>query len=341
MPKVLIEQFSPDTVQQTVAHGLDALGLPTKLATAKLVFIKPNLVTDVAEYITQGANTDARVVEAVLVYLERFPHLRVVIGESETGTAVKGRRLQRALDLMGVTALQARYSFDIVNLTHDEQIDVPIPDGMFLKHIALGKTLLDADVIINIPKIKTHKYATITCALKNMFGAIPDPLRIRYHQNIHQTLADLNRLFFDKMVVVTDGIIGMEGAGPLYGTRVPLNILLFAENPLVNDIVAAQIMGFEPTAIRHIRFVQTWAGQVAATVEYGGLVSLATIARHFEPAHKNLFIQAEGWLMQHPTVVKIIFNDWIRRHITYHFNWLLVKLRGGSYSWYVHNQEKK
>ena len=250
-PKYALYRFSEEKIDDIVAKGFKAFGIDDKLKDNNLVMVKPNLVSDVKEYIENGCNTDIRIIESILKFLQNF-NAKVVIAESESGTRVKGRKLQRALDYMGVTALKEKYDFQIVNLTYDEQIPVVFENGLILKKLNMGKTSLDADLIINLPKLKTHKYATITCALKNMFGCIPDPLRVVYHRNIHKTIADINSLFIDKTFVVLDGIRCMEGQGPIWGNSIDMNLMGFCDDMLVNDCVCAEIMGFEPLEIKHI-----------------------------------------------------------------------------------------
>jgi uncharacterized protein (DUF362 family) len=111
-------RYKPGKAFEIISKGFELFQLSRKLQQASLVMIKPNLVSDVEEYISNGSNTDVNLIEAVLRFLSDFK-CRVVIAESETGSKVKGRRLQRALDFMGVTALKDKYKFDVVNLTYD------------------------------------------------------------------------------------------------------------------------------------------------------------------------------------------------------------------------------
>jgi len=326
-------RFDEKELDKIIAKGFGLFGLDKRLSKSKLVMIKPNLVTDVEEYIRNGANTDVRIIESVLKYLSKYG-CRVVIAESETGTNVKGRKLQRALDYMGVTNLKKKYNFDIVNLTYDVKKEVNF-DGLILKKIKMGKTSLDADLIINIPKLKTHKYATITCALKNMFGCIPDPLRVVYHRNIHKTLADLNSLFIDRTFVVLDGIKAMEGQGPLYGDPVDMNLIGFSDDMLVNDYVGARIMGFNPLEIKHISLFKDNYHNLSLDVKMIGDFDISDVCRIFKPSKKNWFVKIEGQLMRNKFIVSILFSYFVKRHIIYHFRGVLKKVRGGSYSWYV------
>jgi len=334
-PKYALYRFREEKIDETISKGFKEFGIDEKIKECSLVMIKPNLVSDVKEYIENGCNTDIRLIESVLKFLGNY-NVKVVIAESETGTKIKGRRLQRALDYMGVTKLRKRYDFEIVNLTNDEQVPVRWENGLMLKKLNMGKTSLDADLIINIPKLKTHKYATITCALKNMFGCIPDPLRIVYHKNIHKAIADINTLFIDKTFVVLDGIKCMEGQGPLFGNSVDMRIIGFCDDALVNDYVCAEIMGFEPFEIKHIDYFRKRYHDVDLdNIKIIGELKIADVRRKFEPSHKNWFVKVEEQLMRNHLIVRILFSNFVRRHITYHFRNILKKLRGGSYSWYI------
>jgi len=202
--------------------------------------------------------------------------------------------------------------------------------------LAMGCTSLDADLIINMPKMKTHKYATITCALKNMFGCIPDPMRVVYHRNIHKVVADINSLFIDKTFVVLDGIRCMEGQGPIFGSAIDMNIVGFCNDMLVNDIVCSQIMGFDPRYVRHIElFLRHHHNIPTGHIQMVGPLRIEDVRRQFKPSRKNWFIRFEEQLMRNHYIVRLLFSGFFQRHITYHFRNLLKRLRGGSFSWYA------
>ncbi|MGI6775826.1 MAG: DUF362 domain-containing protein [Patescibacteria group bacterium] len=334
--KVVIKKFDEKNYLNQVSEVLEKdFSFQKKLKNVKTVFIKPNLVSDVDSYIKNGSNTDIRIIESILYYLNKFPNLKVYLGESETGTKTKGRKLIYALENMGVIDLQKRYDFEIVNLTEDIQIETPIPNGKFLKKIKLGKTFLESDLIINLPKIKTHKYATITCSLKNMFGVIPDPLRIVYHQNIHQVVADLNKPFYQKIFTITDGVVCMEGQGPLYGVPRKLGIIMFSSNPLANDYVACRVMKIDPSEVKHLQLANEWAKLDFSETEILSYKPINKISnKPFAMANKNAFVKLEGFLMQNPFIVRLLFNDWFRKNITKKISFITDRMRGGSYKWY-------
>lgn len=334
MKIVSLKSFNQERINEIVAEGFKEIGLEEALPNAKLICIKPNLVTDIKEYIENGANTDIRIIGAVLEYLSKY-EVKVFIAEADSGSNIKGRKLKYALKLMGVYDLKKKYSFDIINLSQEEQVEVIIPEAKFLKKIKLAKIVLDADIIINLPKIKTHKYATITCSLKKMFGTIPDPLRIVYHKNIHQTIADLNKLYLDKTYVLTDGIVAMEGSGPIYGKPVNLDLLIFSDSMYCNDIVASRIMNFKLSDIKHIQLTEFYLDDEDKEYILLEGILLNSFTKKFDPAKQNLYMKIEGKLMHYRIIVKLLNNEWIQRNITFHFREIQKRLRGGSSSWYL------
>lgn len=180
--------------------------------------------------------------------------------------------------------------------------------------------------------MKTHKYAVMTGALKNLFGLLPDPMRILYHWALDEVIAALTDIWFGRMAVVMDGIVAMEGDGPIYGRPVQMGLLLCSRNPIALDTVAARLMGIDPARVRHIGLAAErcgWSGDICVD----GLPA-EEVARSFARAGQRWFVRFEGWLMRHPTAVRIIFSDPFRRYISRPFRALLTRLRGGSYSWY-------
>jgi len=335
LKKVLIKKAEDKQISEVIRSGIKTLLSEDELKGYKSVFVKPNLVSDVPGYIKKGSNTDIRIIEAVLTFFSNYPEIKVYLGESETGTKVKGRRLDNALGFMGVSKLKEKYDFEIVNLTYDEKVEVPIEGGRLVKSLQLGRTFVESDLIINLPKMKTHKYSTITCAMKNMIGAIPDPLRVIYHKNVHKIIADINSIFFKKMLVIVDGLIGMEGQGPLSGDPVPMDLILFARNPYDADLAASKIMGFDLDEIEHLRlFKQQYCNYDLKGIEVIGEPFKENLY-NFKRFRTNLFIKIEERCKQHPLVVKIMFNTWIQKNILYHFRKVFKKWRGDAYSCYL------
>jgi uncharacterized protein (DUF362 family)/NAD-dependent dihydropyrimidine dehydrogenase PreA subunit len=131
-------------------------------------------------------------------------------------------------------------------------IQVPTPDGVLLKRLDLLKTWQEADVIIALPKLKTHGFTTITGATKILFGLVPGLTKSGYHAK----LADLDRFcdmlldivaYTQPALFVMDGVLGMEGDGPgLHGSPRHVGVLLASQDAVAMDAVVCQIMGLDP-----------------------------------------------------------------------------------------------
>jgi hypothetical protein len=123
---------------------------------------------------------------------------------------------------------------------------------------------------------------------------------------------------------------------------VDMNIVGFCDDALINDIVCAGIMGFDPKEIKHIELFKNhyYAGETGG-VENVGEIKPDDVRRNFIRSHKNLFVRVEEQMMRNKAVVRVLHSDFVRRHFTYHFRGILKKLRGGSYSWYIDEDNKQ
>lgn len=127
---------------------------------------------------------------------------------------------------------------------------VSFPDGKLIKHFELMTPLLQAGVIINLPKLKTHALMSMTGGVKNLFGAIPGRIKPGYHAKLTEK-GLFARMLLDLMdclgprLTIMDAVVGMEGDGPGNGDPRPVGLLLGAENPLALDVVVGEIMGLD------------------------------------------------------------------------------------------------
>lgn len=234
------------TIQDTVNRVFE-LSDPPPFKDGDTVAIKLNLCF-FRPYET-GATTDPRILEAVINYLRsRADRLDIILVESDATSA----RVDLLFQWLGFNQLAKRLQVRTLNLSNDERVKVELPSTCHLKALWMPKTLLDADHIISLAKLKTHGLTKITCSLKNHYGSIPYRGKIKWHPVISQVIADANVAIKTSFSLV-DGIIAMEGLdGPIRGTPRIMNILVAGRNPVAVDSACARIMGFDPGSIRHI-----------------------------------------------------------------------------------------
>ncbi|MFP4662273.1 MAG: DUF362 domain-containing protein [Halanaerobiales bacterium] len=172
-----------------------------------------------------------------------------IIGDSPGGPFNRSI-LDRAYQVTGL-ADAAREAGAKLNY-NTEQTNVSY-DGTINKSFVLGKFITEADVIINIAKLKTHGLTMITGAVKNLFGAIPGLLKAEYHlkmpriEHFSETLVDLS-LCVQPTLNIVDGIWGMEGEGPSSGDKRNFGYLLASNSPYAVDVAVAYLLGLTPVS---------------------------------------------------------------------------------------------
>ncbi|UCD13544.1 MAG: DUF362 domain-containing protein, partial [Thermoplasmatales archaeon] len=116
----------------------------------------------------------------------------------------------------------------------------------------LPEILFRNSAIVNIPKIKTNDITTVSVSLKNLFGLVPDRHRAKYHREIDRVIVDLNTIIESRLVVV-DGLVGMEGDGPISGKPVTMNTVVAGNTPVSVDSVVCHIIGVNPFDVSHVK----------------------------------------------------------------------------------------
>jgi uncharacterized protein (DUF362 family) len=126
--------------------------------------------------------------------------------------------------------------------------------------------VLEADLIVSMPKMKTHHWVGYTASLKNLYGVIPGikygwPKNVLHYAGIPQSIYDINASL-PKTVAIVDGIVGMEGDGPIMGSAKSMGLLVIGTNPTAVDATVGRIMGFDPARIEYLRLAADQLGPV-------------------------------------------------------------------------------
>ena len=205
------------------------------------VLIKPNLCATWP--LESGAITDPRVCKTI-ANMVRELGAKPIIGES----AAIGVDTEEVIQQNGYGKLREE-GYEVVDLKKKgtETVKVPVPKGKSMKEVVLPRAVVDADVIISVPKMKTHDQTFVTLSLKNLKGMMPDTFKRKFHHSIgvFQGCADLATVARPALTVV-DGIIAMEGLGPVMGEPVEMDLIIAGKDLVAVDAVTCAVMGFEP-----------------------------------------------------------------------------------------------
>ena len=236
--KVSIIKVKNGDVKEAVYRSIKLLGGLNIPKRAKVV-IKPNVCFWKNTY--GMIVTDPRLLRAVLeIIRERTDDILVVESDNISGTAEK--RLKKS----GVMDVIEECGAEFLNLSRDEFEEHEVANFK----IKIPKTVLEAEYFINMPKIKTCNVANtvISIAMKNMFGVLGNRKKTDFHKKLLDVLLYLNKVIRQDLIIV-DGIIGMEGLGPVWGKPVELNLIVSGFNPVAVDAVCCGIMGINPYSV--------------------------------------------------------------------------------------------
>ena len=241
--------YEAETVRSAVKEALDAIGGIEKYVKAgQKVLIKPNLLAKRKP--ADCTVTHPAVVEAVVLEVQRVGGI-ATIADSPGGLYNAGV-LKGLYDGTGMAEVAARTGAKLNFDTAYEQVQ--FIQGRTVKAFDIIKPIIDADVIINVSKLKTHVMSYMTGAVKNMFGSIPGALKAEYHFRMSD-----KKVFSDMLVdlclctkptlSVMDAVEGMEGNGPSAGEVRHIGAILAGVNPFALDIAAAAIIGMKPNEV--------------------------------------------------------------------------------------------
>jgi uncharacterized protein (DUF362 family) len=249
---VVVEKVPPTKTGEELRASLMSIfnslgGMDKFVKKGQNVVIKPNVVADhgLREGVYHGGVvTDIRLVRALIELL--LP----VVGKV---TVAEGASINRA----ETEKLFAHYGYDklpemdpkkvgLVDLNTDRLIRKTVPNGKRMMSREIPLTLEQADVIINLPVMKTHFAALVSLSIKNLQGAIPPLEKYMSHFfGLWQNLVNTHLLVKPKLVLV-DGITALEEFGPVYGTPKPMNLLIGGTNAVAVDATTMRIMGLDP-----------------------------------------------------------------------------------------------
>jgi uncharacterized protein (DUF362 family) len=253
MPIVSIVRVENNDVLDAVRHAGELVNGFDIIKPGMTVLVKPNLVKPVES--GTGTTTDARVTDAVVqLVLERKP-ARVILGEgSSIGYDIVGKvDSLTCFEATGTADVARKYGLEMVDLNRDEVVQVAAKDAFVMPTFGVAKTAYEADIIVDLPVIKTHGRTGITCAMKNMKGVLPGVEKKRTHRmGLDRAIVDLNRVMKPHLVVV-DALMGLSGTHTEPEDRIPFERVLCGLDAVAVDAVATAMMGFEIEEIHHVR----------------------------------------------------------------------------------------
>ena len=246
MAKVMIHPATYDNVAEAVDRAFELFPLAVK---GKTVFIKPNVLR--GSEAREGIVTHPAVLRAVVDKVETMQPAAIIVGDNP-GLFSYGANEESFRQTGLMEAAKGYYQ----NIGNDSQKVAFNPD--FMPTVSLSRIALEADIIISLPKFKTHGLTVLTGAIKNSYGLLPGAQKARLHkaagspERFHEMVVDVFRLRVPDLFLV-DAVVGMEGNGPASPDLRDIGLILASDNAVAMDAIMATMMGCEPGQLRFLQ----------------------------------------------------------------------------------------
>jgi uncharacterized protein (DUF362 family)/Pyruvate/2-oxoacid:ferredoxin oxidoreductase delta subunit len=245
MSKVMIQPATYENVREAVDRAFEIF--PQDLR-GKKILIKPNVLR--LSTPEEGIVTHPEVLRAVVRKVETLQPAAIVVGDNP-GLFNYGAN-EESFQKTGLMEAACGYYRNIGS----DSVKVDFnPD--FMATVSVSRAALDADVVISLPKFKTHGLTVVTAAIKNCYGFLPGAQKARLHkaagtpERFHEMIVDVFRLRAPDLFIV-DAVVGMEGNGPASPDLRDIGLMLASDNAVALDAVIARMMGCDPGRLRFL-----------------------------------------------------------------------------------------
>ena len=250
-------------LEDPLLRGLAEIGITRREIRGTSVLVKPNLVEPSPD--APHINTHPTLIRAVAQVFRRLDAASVQIAEG----AGHCRDTHLVLEQSGLERVLREDDLPFTDLNHADAEPVPNA-GRFTKldRLYLPRVLRETDWVVSLPKLKTHHWAGVTLSMKNLFGVMPGlvygwPKNVLHYQGIHASILDIAATLRPGIAII-DGIVGMEGDGPIMGTPRQAGVLVLGRNLPAVDATGARLMGFDPLRIPYLSAASGFLGPVKA-----------------------------------------------------------------------------
>lgn len=236
--------YDVDNIEKKLREGFELLGgtsfLRTLIPKNSKVLLKPNFLS----VIEKGSPviTHYAMFEAVIRIIKEYSD-NIAFGDSPGSGDTR-----KAAEKSGLMEVADRYGVEFVDF--NDEVHVELKNPLMYKYWNIAKAAYEADVVITLPKLKTHAMMYYTGAVKNQFGCVPGTKKAAWHTklpdaiNFSKMLFDLNSVVKTSFAIL-DGIVAMEGNGPRNGTPKKMDTIVMGKSLTAVDSAAVRLIGYD------------------------------------------------------------------------------------------------
>jgi uncharacterized protein (DUF362 family) len=252
--KIAITKIVNNNVRRAVFDALDLIDAKSLFSKPKMkVLLKPNLLQPKDP--KYAVTTHPDVFRAVVQWVKKFNPEKIITSES-SGTKKRGIT-DISCEISGIKAVCDEENIEWIPFERTSRKVYQVKNPLVIKEIPSSALLEDVDLIINIPKIKTHGQCLLTCSIKNMFGTLILGLKSKTHKmfpnnmEFNSILVDIYSISQPQLTII-DGFYCQEGNGPSAGDVVKMDIIVAGYDPVALDTTVCNIIDFNPHDVLHI-----------------------------------------------------------------------------------------
>lgn len=249
MHRVMIHPASYDNCRDAVDSAFETF--PQEIR-GKRVLIKPNVLR--ASTADEHIVTHPSLLRTVVEKVEELSPAEIMVGDNP-GIFSYGDN-EKSFETSGLMEAAKGYYRNLGNITQNQAFN-PI----FMETVAVSREIMDADVVISLPKFKTHGLTVMTGAIKNSYGILPGAQKARLHQiagspqRFQEVIVEVFRLRIPDLLIM-DAVVGMEGNGPASPELRDIGLILAADNGVAMDAVVARMMGIDPNSLHFLQYAK-------------------------------------------------------------------------------------
>ena len=267
-------------IATVICEGLRHLGISPQEIKGKRILLKPNLVETNPASI--HINTHPLVVRGAVEAFLKFGASRVMVAEGPGHC----RDTLRVLEESGLGEVLWEDRIPFIDLNYQDAYSIPnVGKFSSLTSLTFPAILRQVDLIVSLAKLKTHHWAGITLSMKNLFGFMPGiyygwPKNVLHYAGIEEAILDITATLRPHLAIV-DGIVGMEGDGPIMGDPKPAGVLVMGRNLPAVDATCARVMKINPYRVGYLKRAEFVLGTIneADIVQVGE--PIAAVATEF------------------------------------------------------------
>jgi uncharacterized protein (DUF362 family) len=302
MAKVFISTLSA-RIEDDIQKALEFIEWETIVPKDARIFFKPNLTYPTPKL---GVTTRPAFVDAVLrVFKQRTPNL--IVGESDGG--YRGWPAEMAFESHQLGEICSKHGARLVNLSRLPKVTVPVELSKGKVMLSLPQLLTsEIDLLVTLPVPKIHQVTTMSGAIKNQWGCIPDNMRLVLHPFFYELICKINSVVRTK-IALGDGEYFLNRGGPMEGDPVKMGLLIASDDLAAFDIAVCRIMGLNPEKLRHLRAWEREQGSaVRGHIDFNREPSLFQKEQFYlKRTTRNRVV---AWAFDRPWAITLFWNSW-------------------------------